>query len=51
VTIPEEYRYSKIVAKACGWDKETTRDLGLMLWCLFRYYAQRAAAEPNWRNR
>ena len=39
------------VAKAFGWDEETTHSLGLMLWCLFRYYARRAAAETDWRKR
>ena len=31
------------VAKALGWDKQPVENLGLMLWCLFRYYARRSA--------
>lgn len=34
------------VAEAMRWDEESTYDLGLMLWALFRYYAHRAA-EPT----
>jgi hypothetical protein len=30
------------VADSLGWDKQSTKNLGLMLWALFRYYADRA---------
>jgi len=29
------------VAVSYGWHEMTTSDLGLLLWCLFRYYVMR----------
>jgi len=29
------------VAQAFGWDHEPTDRLGMILWCLFHYYASR----------
>ena len=29
------------VAQAFHWNQQSDHDLGLMLWCLFRYYAMR----------
>ena len=44
---PQQESAASHVIKAFGWDKETTHNLGLLLWVLFRYYAQRAAAETD----
>lgn len=33
------------MAETEGWDKRTLREVGLLLWSLFRYYAIRAGAE------
>ena len=47
---PELESAIQIVAKAFGWHQESTHNLGLMLWVLFRYYAERAA-ETDWKKR
>ena len=41
MTREQEKHGVQAVAEAFGWDKESTHDLGLMLWALFRYYAWR----------
>lgn len=41
MTREQEKSCVQSVAEAFGWDKESTHNLGLMLWALFRYYAWR----------
>lgn len=37
----EQLMAIEAVSKAQGWDRKTTADIRLLLWCLFHYYVRR----------